>query len=171
MSPSRTRMSRRSAVGSAILAPAALAAAAAAPASAAPAADIEQAFRAMFAVPADQPGRLAAARLDRLHEKARIIDHDVPFLLDPAGYADHLAFRSALFERYELLLHHVQTVQHGTTAVASAYAIERGKPRDAGFRLRSCFVTAVFTRTGNRWQALSLHVGALLGQIVDASPG
>jgi hypothetical protein len=171
-STSQSGLSRRTAVGlGAAVATGLAATGTASAASTAPHLALEQAFRAAFTAPLTDPAALAAARLGLLLPEARIIDHDVPFALDKAGYADHLGFRLGLAERYEMKLEGVEVRLHGDSAIVSAYANERSKPRDAGFRLRPCFITAVCTQTTAGWQALSLHIGALNGQIIDASPG
>jgi hypothetical protein len=135
------------------------------------AAALEAAFRAAFATPADKPGDVATARLAFLHDAALAIDSDVPFPLDRAGYADHLGFHGQYWERMDVQLHEVRTAIHGSTGIVSAYYNQRGKPRNAGFRLRPGYCTAVCTLEGGRWRALALHMAPLSAQILDASPG
>jgi ketosteroid isomerase-like protein len=136
---------------------------------------LEAAFRAAFATPKDRPGDVAAARLAFLHEAALTIDSDVPFPLDRAGYADHLAFHAPHWERLEVQLIEVKAQVHGNTGIVSAYFNLRGKPRDAGFRQRPGYVTAVCTRDGadggESWRALGLHMSPMMAQILQASPG
>ncbi len=132
---------------------------------------LEHAFRAAFATPKDTPGEIAAARLAFLNETALVIDSDVPFPLDRAGYADHLAFHAPHWERLEVQLIEVKTAVHGDTGIVSAYFNQRGKPKDAGFRQRPGYVTAVCARDGQGWRALGLHFGPLMANIMDASPG
>lgn len=131
---------------------------------------LEAAFNAAFSAATNDPAAVIGARLALLRDDARIIDHDVPFSMDREAYADHLAFRSESFERYELVLHQIKVEVHGPVGVANGYMIERGKPRSAGFRLRSGFVTAVCLNGPDGWEALSLHISAMIGQIADASP-
>lgn len=131
----------------------------------------EAMFLAAFGAPADKPEAGAAMRLAFLHENALIIDHGAPFPLNKAGYADHLAFQLANLQRSETRFHDISVARHGETAIVSAYFIERTKPRDAGFRLRAGYCTAVCTRTAGSWKALSLHLSPLTAQVTDASPG
>jgi ketosteroid isomerase-like protein len=112
----------------------------------------------------------AAARLAFLHDDALIVDHDVPFPMEKAAYADHLGFHTQSWEKVEVKLHGLETRVHGATGIVSAYFIQRGKPKDAGFRLRAGYCTAVCARDGGRWRALSLHMSPLSSQIIDASP-
>lgn len=131
-------------------------------------ADLEAAFRAAFAP--SEKGRPGDARLAFLAADALVIDHDVPFPMTRAEYADHLGFQSAQWERYELTLRDIRVTEHGATAVVTAFFNERGKPVDSGFRLRPGYCTAVCSKKDGKWQALSLHLSPLLSQIVDASP-
>jgi hypothetical protein len=131
----------------------------------------EQAFLAAFDVPVDKPVAGTATRLAFLHEEALIIDHDAPFPMTKVGYADHLDFRMANLQRSETRFHELRSVPHGNGAIVSAYFIERSKPKDAGFRLRAGYCTAVCTRVAGEWKALSLHMSPLTAQVTDASPG
>jgi ketosteroid isomerase-like protein len=150
-----------------LLAAGALAATMAGPARAAAAVQVspvEQAVRAAFASP--DP----AARLALLLDDAIVIDHDVPFPLDKAEYRDHAEFEAQAWERVETLFSQSQVAMHGDTAIFSAYFIQRGKPKNAGFRLRAGYCTAVCARTPDGWRVLGLHMSPLSSQIIDASP-
>ncbi len=135
------------------------------------AATLEAAFRAAFAAAADQPRAMAAERLALLDDAALVIDHDIPFPLDRAAYADHLAFHGGSWARVETRLVDVRIAVHGNTGIASAYFMQRGKPVDSGYRLRAGYCTAVCARDARGWRALGLHLAPLAGQIIDASPG
>lgn len=139
-------------------------------ADAAAAADLEAAFRAAFSVAADRSGAVAEARLALLDEAVLVIDHDIPFPIDRAAYADHLTFQAGVWDRVETRLLEVSTAVHGSTGVVSAYFVQRGKPVDSGFRLRAGYCTAVCTRDLQGWRAIGLHLAPLAGQIIDASP-
>lgn len=142
----------------------------AARAASADGADLERAFLAAYRSAADNPAAMPADRLALLADNALVIDHDVPFLLDRAEFADHLAFHAAHWERVETRFHDLRIAVHDTTGIVSAYFVERGKPRGAGFRLRAGYCTAVCARQDGRWQALGLHTSPIIGQITDASP-
>ena len=131
----------------------------------------ETAFAAAFDAPIDKPDLGAAARLSFLHPDAIVIDHDAPFPMTKAGYADHLGFHLTSLQRSETRFHETRTTRHGNTAIVSAYFIERTKPKDAGFRLRSGYCTAVCTLMSGEWKAISLHLSPLTSQVTDASPG
>jgi hypothetical protein len=134
-------------------------------------ASAEQTFLAAFEAPVDKPMTASASRLAFLHEQALVIDHAAPFPMNKAGYGDHLGFHMANLERSETRFYDLKTVAHGNTAIVSAYFIERSKPKDAGFRLRAGYCTAVCARVAGEWKALSLHLSPLTSQVTDASPG
>lgn len=112
-----------------------------------------------------------ATRTTMLAPTAIVIDNDAPVPMNAAEYADHLAFHAPLWESRALAPYDVSLRQVGDTGIATAYAMDRGKPKDAGFRIRPSYVTAVFARAGGNWQAIGLHVGPLNGQLIDISPG
>jgi hypothetical protein len=112
-----------------------------------------------------------ATREAMLAPAAIVIDNDVPVPMGRADYADHLAFHRSLWESRALVPYDITLRQVGETGIATAYVMDRGKPKDAGFRIRPSYVTAVFGRAGVGWQALGLHIGPLNGQLIDISPG
>lgn len=113
----------------------------------------------------------AARRAAFLLPQGMAVVHDVPFPLDHPAYADHLAFHGESWEMLEFMPQQIETViVSPDNAVVSCYFLERGKPRDAGFRLRPGFATATCVRSGGEWYALGLHFSPLRSQILDASP-
>jgi SnoaL-like domain len=155
------------AIGGSIIATKGAVAFAAAPSQKSP----ERAFMAAFEAPIDKPAQGTAARLAFLDEQALIIDHGAPFPMNKTGYADHLGFHMESLERSETRFHELKVTPYGDSAIVSAYFIERSKPKDAGFRLRAGYCTAVCTRASGDWKALSLHISPLTSQVIDASPG
>lgn len=138
-------------------------------AAASPVDGAEAAFRRAFANGAG--GALDPdARLAFLAAEASIVDHDVPYPMDRAAYADHLRFLTAHWERVEWSIHDLRVAGHEGAAVVSCFYNERGKPRDAGFRLRPGFCTAVCSKSAAGWRAVALHMSPLSAQIIDASP-
>lgn len=110
-------------------------------------------------------------RATMLAEGAIVIDSDAPFPMARADHLDHLAFHQPLWESRSYAPYQLRTRAAGETGIVTAYLMDRGKPKGAGFRLRPSYATAVFTRTPAGWRALSLHIGALAGQIAQISPG
>lgn len=112
----------------------------------------------------------AERRLAFLAPNAMVIAHDVPFPLSREAFADHLAFQAGLWDQLEWALTAPRAVAHGKLTIVSSLFNERGKPKDSGFRLRPGFATATCVSHGGTWRAIGLHYGALLGQMLDASP-
>jgi hypothetical protein len=112
-----------------------------------------------------------ATRESMLAPAAIVIDNDAPVPMGRADYADHLAFHRPLWESRALVPYDITLRQVGETGIATAYVMDRGKPKNAGFRIRPSYVTAVFGRAGSSWQAVGLHIGPLNGQLIDISPG
>lgn len=102
---------------------------------------------------------------------AVVIDNDAPLPMSRSEYADHLAFHRPLWESRLLAPYDITLRQVGETGIATGYVMDRGKPKDAGFRIRPSYVTAVFARVSGGWQAVGLHIGPLNGQLIDISPG
>lgn len=159
---------RRSFIVGSTLALAAIAAPArlSAGAKAATTSEAAKAFLAAHEGPFDPARRLAF-----LLPEGLAVVHDVPFALDHASYGDHLAFHGESWDLLELVPQGVETVAvSGDSAVVSCFFIERGKPRDAGFRLRPGFATANCVRIDGVWRALAVHFSSLRSQVLDASP-
>lgn len=110
------------------------------------------------------------ARLALLDDAALIVVHDLPFPLDKTGYADHLAFHSGQWEKLALIPSAIESRAYGDTVIVSAYFNERGKPKNAGFRLRPGFMTATLYPAGKAWRIIALHSSPLRAQLLDASP-
>ncbi len=130
--------------------------------AAAPSDGLEKAFLALL-----DP----ATRETMLAEDAIAIDSDAPFPMARADYADHLAFHRPLWEKREWRAYEVAQKRVGDTGIVTAYLMDRGKPKNAGFRIRPTYCTAVFARTPAGWRAIGLHLGPLSGQLTDISPG
>jgi hypothetical protein len=100
-----------------------------------------------------------------------MIDEDVPFLLDKAQFREHLGFHlSGVWSKLEWIAREPRFDVWGTTGVVSAYFTLRGKPRDAGFRLRHGLCTVGCYWDGQRWRGATLNLDPLSGHIEDASP-
>jgi hypothetical protein len=125
-----------------------------------------KAFLAAHAGAFDQERRLGFLLPD-----GHAVVHDVPFPLDHAGYADHIAFHGGNWDLLEFVPQGVETVSVSPeNAIVSCFFLERGKPKNAGFRLRPGFATATCMLVGGEWRALCVHFSSLRSQILDASP-
>jgi hypothetical protein len=106
-----------------------------------------------------------------LSEEVLVIDEDTPFVLDRAAFRDDLDFHLGGLWDSLAWVPREQTIEViGTTGVITGLFTLRGKPRDAGFRLRHGNFSLVCAWQDGRWIALSLTLGPLLGHILDGSP-
>jgi hypothetical protein len=134
------------------------------------AASLEAAFRSAFAV------FWGKGKVEDFYgffeEAALMIDEDTPFLLSKEQFVEHVNFHlNGLWSSLEWIPRAPECAVFGTTGLISTNFTLRGKPRDAGFRLRHGLCTAVCQWDGKAWRGLSLNIGVLTGHIVDASPG
>lgn len=101
-----------------------------------------------------------------------VIDEDTPFLLDKAQFSEHMDFhRSGVWSKREWIVREARFDVWGTTGVVSAYFTLRGKPKDAGFRLRHGVCTVGCYWDGRRWRGVTLNIDTLSGHVEGASPG
>ncbi|MBD2842614.1 hypothetical protein [Erythrobacter rubeus] len=113
----------------------------------------------------------AGRRLGFLLPDGLAVTNDVPFPMDYSAYQDHLNFHAENWDLHEWMSQDIEIVELADgSAVVSAFYIERGKPRDAGFRLRPGFATATCVMHEGEWKALSVHFSSLRSQVLDASP-
>jgi hypothetical protein len=110
-------------------------------------------------------------RLAFLAPEAIIIEHDVPFPMSVEDYADHLRFHAQHWERHDWIAYDLAVVLHGQSGIVTCNYAERGKPKNAGFRLRAGSCMAVCSWDRGAWRALGLSMSPLTAQILDASPG
>lgn len=108
---------------------------------------------------------------DFFDEEALMIDEDTPFVLSKAQFKDHLDFHLAgMWTQLEWLPRDSEFAVIDSTGLVSTYFSFRGKPTDAGFRLRHGVCTLLCHWDGKAWRAGLLNIDPLLGHIVDASP-
>lgn len=103
---------------------------------------------------------------------AVIMDEDLPFRVDKAGFQAHIAFHGPdNWEGFAWKPSHVQLSEAGDTGVVAGFAMFRGKPRSAGFRLRPMQFTQGWTRKAGQWTLVSWHQSPLIGHVTMQSPG
>lgn len=158
-------------------------AAAAAPATAASkggaaakgAAADEESLRAAFAkLSQTLNGGDVAGFLAMFHERAVCIDEDSPFRNSKAEFIDHLGFHGAKnWEGFAWVPRDTRLFVRGNTGYTAGTVTFRGKPVDAGFRLRHMMHTIGWSRpsAGGEWQIVLFHQSPLYGHIDGASPG
>ena len=103
---------------------------------------------------------------------AVIMDEDLPFRVDRAGFQDHIAFHGpGNWEGFAWKPQDMRFVEHGTTGVVVGFAMFRGKPKDAGFRLRPMMFSQGWARTAQGWRVTTWHQSPVIGHVSAPSPG
>lgn len=170
---------RRDVLAGGLIAVAGLAAATAAqPAAAAPAAKPvaadDASLRAAFAkLSQTLNGGDVAGFLGLFDERAVVIDEDSPFRMSKAEFVDHLGFHgNGTWEGFAWVPRETRYLVRGDTGVTAGTVTFRGKPVDAGFRLRHLMHTIGWARApGGDWRIVCFHQTPLYGHIDGASPG
>lgn len=116
----------------------------------------------------DLPGFLAL-----FHDEAVIIDEDVPFRIGKQEFIDHLGFHGrSNWESFAWVPRSVRVEVFGETGFVAGAATFRGKPIDAGYRLRHMLQTMGWSRgVDGEWRIVSFHQSPLVGHIEHGSPG
>lgn len=103
---------------------------------------------------------------------AVILDEDLPFRVSTGGFRAHIAFHGPdNWEGFAWLPRQVEVVEAGTSGAVSGFALFRGKPRDAGYRLRPMLFTQGWTLTDAGWRLASWHQSPVVGHVACPSPG
>jgi len=165
---------RRTFVAAAAVAPVALAAAGAGAADPGHTAEAAASLRAAFdrfaatLAGGDLPGFLGL-----FHDDAVVIAEDVPFRLGKQEFAEHLGFHGpSNWESYAWVPRAFRVEVFGNTGFVAGGATFRGKPKDAGFRLRHMLQTMGWHRGDDgQWRIVSFHQSPIVGLIEDGSPG
>ena len=105
------------------------------------------------------------------HADALFIDEDVPFRMDKGEFIDHLGFHDAkIWESFSWVPRTAEMRLFHTTGIVAGLATFRGKPRDAGFRLRHLLYMLGWTYEQRSWRVVSLHLSPVLGHVIASSP-
>lgn len=103
---------------------------------------------------------------------AVIMDEDLPFRVDRAGFEQHIAFHGpGNWEGFAWKPQQIRFAEQGATGVAVGFAMFRGKPRDAGFRLRPMLFSQGWANTPEGWRVTSWHQSPVIGHVSAQSPG
>lgn len=102
---------------------------------------------------------------------AVIVDEDLPFRVDRAGFQDHIAFHAGgPWEGFAWKPGDVRFHTLGSAGSVTGFAMFRGKPRDAGYRLRPMLFTQGWVRGTAGWRIASWHQSPIVGHINRPSP-
>jgi ketosteroid isomerase-like protein len=129
---------------------------------------LEKAFRGL----ADA---LATGDLDRFYgvmlPDVMIMDEDLPFRVDRTGFQDHISFHlSGIWEGFAWKPDRVSFSAQGDSGAVAGFSMFRGKPRDAGFRLRPMLFTQGWTRNDGVWRLASWQQSPIVGHVQQQSP-
>ncbi|MFQ3664860.1 MAG: nuclear transport factor 2 family protein [Sphingomonadaceae bacterium] len=103
---------------------------------------------------------------------AAILDEDLPFRVNTQGFRDHIAFHGPEnWEGFAWKPQDVRIVEERNTGIVCGFALFRGKPQDAGYRLRPMLFTQGWTKTASGWRLASWHQSPLVGHLFQPSPG
>jgi ketosteroid isomerase-like protein len=110
--------------------------------------------------------------LDGLRQDVIVIDEDAPVRMNREQWLDHLSFHGPKnWESFGWIPGGLQVREFGDTGYVVGHATFRGKPRDAGFRLRHLQFAQGWRREQGVWRVWSWHLSPVLGHVTDASPG
>lgn len=143
-------------------------------AAAAPAAAPDDAVDAAFLALVNA---LKTADLDgfyaSMHPDFIMIDEDSPFRMSKREFQDHIGFHvSGMWDSFEWLPVATEARAFGDSGLVMGRATFRGKPRDAGFRIRHLLFAQTWTRgAAGDWKLLLWHQSPVDGHIVGVSPG
>lgn len=102
---------------------------------------------------------------------AMIMDEDLPFRVDKAGFQSHIAFHgSENWEGFAWKPSGVRYAVLGNTGVVTGFAMFRGKPRDAGFRLRPMLFSQGWAHLPMGWRLASWQQSPVVGHVTRQSP-
>lgn len=108
------------------------------------------------------------------HDRALVIDEDSPFRHSKAEFIDHLGFHAKNnWQGFAWVPRDVRLVVRSNTGYTAGTVTFRGKPVDAGFRLRHMMYTIGWSRpsVGADWKIVLFHQAPLHGHIEGSSPG
>jgi hypothetical protein len=106
------------------------------------------------------------------HPSAIMIDEDAPWRFDLPGIKDHIAFHGGnLWEGFAWRPRDPRFRVVGSTGVVAGAATFRGKPKDAGYRLRHLLWSQGWIRDDGAWRTVLWHQSPVVGHVTRGSPG
>jgi ketosteroid isomerase-like protein len=119
---------------------------------------------------------LAKGDLERFYgvmlPDAMIMDEDLPFRVDKAGFQSHIAFHGPeIWEGFAWKPQAMRFTVAGDTGAVAGFAMFRGKPKDAGFRLRPMMFSQGWVNENENWMLASWHQSPIVGHATGQSPG
>lgn len=118
---------------------------------------------------------LATGDLDTFYgcmiEDAIILDEDLPYAGNKSAFQDHISFHGPdnwegfAWKPRDL---HVSCVANAGSVVG--FSTFRGKPVDAGYRIRPMMFSQGWFFDNGKWKLASWHQGPIIGHVTSQSP-
>lgn len=108
-----------------------------------------------------------------MHPRFLMVDEDSPWRMDKAQFQDHISFHAGgVWEGFGWIPIDTRVRAFDATGAVMGTATFRGKPKDAGFRLRHLMYSQAWTRGADgAWKMLLWHQSPIVGHVTDGSPG
>ena len=118
---------------------------------------------------------LATGDLDGFYgamiDDAVILDEDLPFVCNKAGFQDHIAFHGPdNWEGFAWKPRDMRFAARGGAGSVVGFSTFRGKPRGSGYRIRPMMFSQGWFRQGGAWKLASWHQGPIVGYVTLPSP-
>ena len=118
---------------------------------------------------------LKGGNLDRfygaMHPAFTMIDEDSPFRMSKEEFQDHIGFHvSGIWETFEWRPLTYESREFASSGTITGLATFRGKPRDAGFRIRHMMFAQTWAKTSAGWELVLWHQSPVDGHIFGVSP-
>ncbi len=106
-----------------------------------------------------------------MHERFQMIDEDSPWRMSKTAFKEHISFHiGGVWDSFAWLPVSTTARAFGRTGVVAGTAMFRGKPKDAGFRLRPLLFSQAWVQADAGWQLLNWHQSPIVGLVSRASP-
>ncbi|MEO0410487.1 MAG: nuclear transport factor 2 family protein [Pseudomonadota bacterium] len=118
---------------------------------------------------------LATGDLDAFYgailPEAKILDEDLPFGGDRAAFEDHISFHGPdNWQGFAWVPRDLRFTQHSGAGSVVGYATFRGKPVDAGYRIRPMMFSQGWRKGKDGWKLALWHQSPIVGHITRISP-
>ncbi|MEM6835094.1 MAG: DUF4440 domain-containing protein [Sphingomonadales bacterium] len=103
--------------------------------------------------------------------EAHILDEDLPFAGDKAAFQDHISFHGPdNWEGFGWIPRDLRFFQQRGTGSVVGYSTFRGKPRDAGYRIRPMMFSQGWRKADGDWKLALWHQSPIVGHVTRISP-
>ena len=103
---------------------------------------------------------------------AVLMDEDLPFPVEREAYEDHIGFHvSGIWSEFSWHPFSETFLDEGDSGVVVGFAMFRGKPVDAGYRLRPMIFSQCWAREDGEARLVAWHLSPVVGHVSEQSPG